>query len=88
MPWTQSLNGTHADVTGTAALDELGTNTPSWVTIEQVGPVTVYFVNRVLDVKANATLRIDPNHEMLCITSTRRPNVEVRGNLDTCWSWN
>ena len=81
MPWTQSLNGTHADVTGTAALDELGTNTPSWVTIEQVGPVTVYFVSRVLDVKANATLRIDPNHEMLCITSTRRPNVEVRGNL-------
>ena len=79
MPW--SANANTASVTGTANLDELDTNTPSWCTRTQVGPVTIYAVDRQVQINSGATLWINPTIQMLVVTSTRRPNVIVRGTL-------
>ena len=79
MPWSADTNT--ATVTGTANLDELDTNTPSWVTRTQVGPVTIYAINRQVQINSGATLWVNPTIQMLLITSTRRPNVIVRGTL-------
>ena len=79
MPW--SANANTATVTGTANLNELDAVSTSWLTRHQVGPVTVYVVDRQVSINSGATLWIDPTSQMLLITSTRRPNVDVRGTL-------
>ena len=79
MPW--SANSTTATITGTANLNELDSNTPSWVTRHQAGPVTVYVIARRLSISSGATLWIDPTSQMCIVTHGNRPNVEVRGTL-------
>ena len=79
MAW--SANSTTATVTGTANLNELDSNTPSWVTRHQAGPVTVYVIARRLSISSGATLWIDPTSQMCIVTHGNRPNVEVWGTL-------
>ena len=79
MPW--NANATTATVTGPANLDELDSNTPSWVTRHQAGPVTIYVIDRALSISSGASLWINPTSQMCVLTSTQRPNVTVWGTL-------
>ena len=79
MPW--SANSTTATITGAANLNELDSNTPSWVSRHQAGPVTVYVIARRLSISSGASLWIDPTSQMCYRDARNRPNVEVRGTL-------
>ena len=65
MPW--SANSTTATITGAANLNELDSNTPSWVSRHQAGPVTVYVIARRLSISSGASLWIDPTSQCVSL---------------------